>query len=294
MEVVLESTPEIPVAAEHALAKIYGQPMSQLPKDLYIPPEALEIFLDAFEGPLDLLLYLIRKQNLNILDIPMAALTRQYLDYVEKMKSTQRFELASEYLLMAAMLIEIKSRMLLPRPPTAVAEEVDPRAALIKRLLEYEQMKLAAAGLDKLPQAERDFAVILVICEKQTSLQTPDVEPEDLRRAWASILARAKLNKTHLITRDELSVRARMSYLLRTLKPGLHVEFAQLFEETLSVPLVVVTFLAILELARERLISITQTESFSPIYVQLAGDGGVMVAATSTVQCAIAANDENV
>ena len=294
MEVASEPTPEIPVAAEHALAKIYGQPMSQMPKDLYIPPEALEIFLDAFEGPLDLLLYLIRKQNLNILDIPMAALTRQYLDYVEKMKSTQRFELASEYLLMAAMLIEIKSRMLLPRPPALVAEEVDPRAALVKRLLEYEQMKLAAAGLDELPQAERDFAVVHVIFEKQTSLQMPDVEPEDLRRAWASILARAKLNKTHLITRDELSVRARMSYLLRKLKPGLHVEFAELFEEALSVPLVVVTFLAILELARERLISVAQTESFSPIYVQLAGDSGVMVAATPTVQGAIAANDENV
>jgi segregation and condensation protein A len=264
--------------------------MSQMPKDLYIPPEALEIFLDAFEGPLDLLLYLIRKQNLNILDIPMAALTRQYLDYVEKMKSTQRFELASEYLLMAAMLIEIKSRMLLPRPPAAVAEEIDPRAALVKRLLEYEQMKLAAAGLDDLPQAERDFAVVHVIFEKQTSLQMPDVEPEDLRRAWASILARAKLNKTHLITRDELSVRARMSYLLRKLKPGLHVEFSQLFEEAASVPLVVVTFLAILELARERLITVAQTEPFSPIYVQLAGDGGVMVAATSTS----AANDETV
>jgi len=135
--------------------------------------------------------------------------------------------------------------------------------------------------------------VVHVIFEKQTSLQMPDVEPEDLRRAWASILARAKLNKTHLITRDELSVRARMSYLLRKLKPGLHVEFAQLFEEALSVPLVVVTFLAILELARERLISVAQTESFSPIYVQLAGDGGVMVAATPTVQGAIAANDEN-
>jgi segregation and condensation protein A len=294
MEVAAQPIPEIPIAAEHAhaLAKIYGQPMSQMPKDLYIPPEALEIFLDAFEGPLDLLLYLIRKDNLNILDIPMAVLTRQYLDYVEKMKTSQRFELAAEYLLMAAMLIEIKSRMLLPRPPAAIAEEIDPRAALVKRLLEYEQMKLAAAGLDELPQAERDFAVVHVLFEKQTSLQMPDVEPEDLRRAWASILARAKLNKTHLITRDELSVRARMSYLLRKLKPGLHVEFAQLFEEAASVPLVVVTFLAILELARERLITVAQTEPFSPIYVQLAGDGGVMVAATPTVHGANAANDE--
>jgi segregation and condensation protein A len=279
------------VVAEHSLAKIYGQPMSEMPKDLYIPPEALEIFLDAFEGPLDLLLYLIRKQNLNILDIPMAALTRQYLDYVEKMKSTQRFELAAEYLLMAAMLIEIKSRMLLPRPPTVEAEEIDPRAELVKRLLEYEQMKLAAAGLDDLPQAERDFAIVHVIFEKQASTRLPDVEPDDLRKAWSWILARAKLNKMHLISRDELSVRARMSYLLRKLKPGVHVEFAQLFEETATVPLVVVTFLAILELARERLISVAQTEPFKPIYVHLAGDGGVMVAATPT-QSTDAANDE--
>jgi segregation and condensation protein A len=279
------------VVAEHSLAKIYGQPMSEMPKDLYIPPEALEIFLDAFEGPLDLLLYLIRKQNLNILDIPMAALTRQYLDYVEKMKSTQRFELAAEYLLMAAMLIEIKSRMLLPRPPAVAAEEIDPRAELVKRLLEYEQMKLAAAGLDDLPQAERDFAIVHVIFEKQASTRLPDVEPDDLRKAWSWILARAKLNKMHLISRDELSVRARMSYLLRRLKPGVHVEFAQLFEETATVPLVVVTFLAILELARERLISVAQTEPFKPIYVHLAGDGGVMVAASPT-QSTHGADDE--
>ena len=295
METAVASLPDpaatAAVVAEHSLAKIYGQPMSEMPKDLYIPPEALEIFLDAFEGPLDLLLYLIRKENLNILDIPMAALTRQYLDYVEKMKSTQRFELAAEYLLMAAMLIEIKSRMLLPRPPTVEAEEIDPRAELVKRLLEYEQMKLAAAGLDDLPQAERDFAIVHVIFEKQASTRLPDVEPDDLRKAWSWILARAKLNKMHLISRDELSVRARMSYLLRKLKPGVHVEFAQLFEETATVPLVVVTFLAILELARERLISVAQTEPFKPIYVHLAGDGGVMVAATPT-QSTDVANDE--
>ena len=291
MDVATETPPEVTLVAEHTLAKIYGQPFGEMPKDLYIPPEALEVFLDAFEGPLDLLLYLIRKQNLNILDIPMAALTRQYLDYVETMKSSQRFELAAEYLLMAAMLIEIKSRMLLPRPPATAAEEADPRAALVKRLLEYEQMKLAAAGLDDLPQAERDYAVVQVIFEKQTAMRMPDVEPEDLRRAWALILARAKLNKTHLISRNELSVRAVMSYLLRRLKPGLHVEFAQLFEETATLPMVVVTFLAILELARERLISVAQTEPFSPIYVQLAGDGGVMVAATPDFGTH-AANDE--
>jgi segregation and condensation protein A len=272
-----------------ALARIYGQAMTEMPKDLYIPPEALEVFLDAFEGPLDLLLYLIRKQNLNILDIPMAQLTKQYLEYVEAMTSSQKFELAAEYLLMAAMLIEIKSRMLLPRPPAAEKEENDPRAELVKRLLEYEQMKLAAAGLDELPQAERDFAIIHVIFEKQAALRLPDVEPEDFRRAWASILARAKLNQTHLISRDELSVRARMTHLLRKLKPGIHVEFVQLFEEA-TVPIVVVTFLAILELSRERLITVAQTEPFSPIYVQLAGDGGLMVATQSAA--VDAANDE--
>ena len=192
---------------------------------------------------------------------------------------------------MAAMLIEIKSRMLLPRPPQAETEEADPRAELVRRLLEYEQMKLAAAGLDELPQAERDYAIVQVMVEKTAALRLPDVEPEDLRRAWASILARAKLNKTHLISRDELSVRARMSHLLRHLKPGLHVEFTQLFEETATVSLVVVTFLAILELARERLISVAQTEPYSPIYVQLASDGGVMVAA-SPEQGTDAANDE--
>ncbi|MBS0313527.1 MAG: segregation/condensation protein A [Proteobacteria bacterium] len=276
---------------DHALARIYGQPLAELPKDLYIPPEALEVFLDAFEGPLDLLLYLIRKQNLNILDIPMAALTHQYLEYVEKMKTSQRFELAAEYLLMAAMLIEIKSRMLLPRPPQAVAEEVDPRAELVKRLLEYEQMKLAAAGLDQLPQAERDFAIVRVVIEKQALVHLPDVVPDDLSRAWASILARAKLNRSHLISRDALSVRARMSHLLRRLKPGLHVEFSQLFEEEATVALVVVTFLAILELARERLIAVAQTEPYSPIYVQLVSDGGVMVAATPEAGTA-AANDD--
>jgi segregation and condensation protein A len=280
----------MPGSMPPALAKIYGQAMTEMPKDLYIPPEALEIFLDAFEGPLDLLLYLIRKQNLNILDIPMAQLTKQYLAYVEAMTSSQKFELAAEYLLMAAMLIEIKSRMLLPRPPAEEKEENDPRAELVKRLLEYEQMKLAAAGLDELPQAERDFAIIRVIFEKQAALRLPEVEPDDFRKAWAAILARAKLNKTHMISRDELSVRARMSYLLRKLKAGVHVEFGQLFEETATVPMVVVTFLAILELSRERLITVAQTEPFSPIYVQLAGDGGLMVATQSATSDA--ANDE--
>ncbi len=285
---VSDATVDAPaVLLPHSYGKVYGQSISELPKDLYIPPEALEIILDAFEGPLDLLLYLIRKQNLNILDIPMANLTRQYLEYVEAMKSTQRFELAAEYLLMAAMLIEIKSRMLLPRPPAAEKEELDPRAELVRRLLEYEQMKVAAAGLDDLPMAERDFAIIHVIFQKQAAMRMPDVEPEDFLRAWGWILARAKVNRAHLISRDELSVRARMSNVLRRLKPGVHVEFVSLFEEEANVPMVIVTFLAILELSRERLITVAQTEPYSPIYVQLVGDGGIMVAASTD-----AANDE--
>jgi segregation and condensation protein A len=278
---------EVAAVLPHSFGKIYGQPISEMPKDLYIPPEALEIFLDAFEGPLDLLLYLIRKQNLNILDIPMANLTRQYLEYVEAMKSSQRFELAAEYLLMAAMLIEIKSRMLLPRPPEAEKEETDPRAELVRRLLEYEQMKLAAAGLDELPLAERDFAIVQIIFHKQAAMRLPEVEPDDFLKAWSWILARAKQNRHHMISRDELSVRARMSHVLRKLKAGVHVEFTTLFEEEATVPMVIVTFLAILELSRERLISVAQTEPYSPIYVQLVGDGGIMVAASTN-----AANDE--
>ncbi|MGL4231486.1 MAG: segregation and condensation protein A [Casimicrobium sp.] len=287
----VETPPETEVAATlpHAFGKIYGQPISEMPKDLYIPPEALEIILDAFEGPLDLLLYLIRKQNLNILDIPMASLTRQYLEYVEAMKSTQRFELAAEYLLMAAMLIEIKSRMLLPRPPVEEKEEVDPRAELVRRLLEYEQMKVAAAGLDDLPLADRDFAIIHVIFQKQAAMRLPDVELDDFLKAWSWILARAKQNKHHMISRDELSVRARMSNVLRKLKPNVHVEFTSLFEEEANVPMVIVTFLAILELSRERLITVAQTEPYSPIYVQLVGDGGIMTAVSTD-----AANDEAV
>ncbi len=266
--VAIEAAPR--AGEEAAVARVYGQPLTELPKDLYIPPDALKVFLDAFEGPLDLLLYLIRKQNLNILDIPMALLTRQYLEYVEAIKGANRFDLASEYLLMAAMLIEIKSRMLLPKPVSAEAEpEEDPRAQLVRRLLEYEQFKLAAAGLDQLPMAERDFAVIHVLFERQAIQRLPDVSPDDLRRAWLQILARAKLNQALLVSREALSVRARMSHVLRRLQPALHVEFSQLFEEDASLPLVVVTFLALLELAREQLVRVTQAEPYSPIYVQL-------------------------
>jgi segregation and condensation protein A len=244
--------------------------MLELPQDLYIPPEALEIFLETFEGPLDLLLYLIRKQNIDVLDIPMADLTRQYLAYVEIMRQTQ-LELAAEYLLMAAMLIEIKSRMLLPRPPSMEANEQDPRAELVRRLVEYEQMKLAARKMDEVPRVERDFSVAQVWFERQVVVRMPDVHPDDLRNAWAQLLARAKANRHHLVTREQLSVRGQMARILRFLRAGLFVEFTQLFFENAGVAELVVSFLAILELTRESLLQVTQAEPFAPIYVQLRG-----------------------
>jgi len=257
-------------AADEAppLALVYGEPLVDMPTDLYIPPEALRVFLEAFEGPLDLLLYLIRKQNLDVLDIPMAALTRQYLEYVEIMRETQ-LELAAEYLLMAAVLIDIKSRMLLPRPASVADDASDPRAELVRRLLEYEQMKQAARDLDQLPRIDRDFELVEVWIEKIAQVRLPLVRPEDLRAAWGSILQRAKINRHHLISRDELSVRDQMSRVLRLVKAGEYVAFTSLFAETASVPMVVVTFLAILELSREGLIDVVQAEAFAPIHVQL-------------------------
>jgi segregation and condensation protein A len=262
--------PEAGVMAAHAIAKVYGQPLKEMPQDLYIPPEALAIFLEAFEGPLDLLLYLIRKQNLNILDIPMAALTKQYLVYVEEMRNTQ-FELAAEYLLMAAVLIEIKSRMLLPKPPALAGEEVeDPRAELVRRLLEYEQMKAMARKLDELPQVGRDFELVHVWFERNAAVRLPSVHPEDLKRAWATLLAQAKLNKHHLIARESVTVRDQMTQVLRRLAGGEHVEFTELFEKQASVSMIVTTFVAVLEMAREQMIEITQAEAYAPIYVKLA------------------------
>jgi segregation and condensation protein A len=268
-----------PAGALEPIARVYGEPLLELPKDLYIPPDALEIFLETFEGPLDLLLYLIRRQNIDVLDIPMAELTRQYLEYVELMRRTQ-LELAAEYLLMAAVLIEIKSRMLLPKPPVTGGEEPeDPRAALVRQLLEYERMKLAARQLDGLPHAGRDYRVVQVWFERSVGERLPEVRPEDLKAAWASLLQRARVNRHHLVTREQLSVRAQMSRVMRLLESGRYVEFTAAFAENADVPHLVVTLLAILELAKESLITVSQTEPFAPIYLHaiaspLAAPGG--------------------
>jgi segregation and condensation protein A len=253
-----------------AVARLYGEPLFTLPTDLYIPPDALEVFLEAFEGPLDLLLYLIRKQNFNILDIPMASVTRQYLAYVEQIRKTN-LELASEYLLMAAMLIEIKSRMLLPPKKAAEGEEAeDPRAELVRRLIEYEQMKLAAARLDALPVIGRDFLRAQVVIEQSLAPRFPDVDADELRTAWADILRRAKLIQHHHITREQLSVREHMSIVLKSLQGRRFAMFEDLFDVSRGPQVLVVTFIAMLELARERLLEVTQAEAFAPIYVRLA------------------------
>ena len=258
----------VPIAPAVApFATIYGEPLTEIPVDLYIPPDALEILLDAFQGPLDLLLYLIRRQNLDVLDIPMAPLTRQYLEYVELMRS-KNLELAAEYLVMAATLIEIKSRMLLPRPP-AVDEEEDPRAELVRRLLEYEQMKKAALQLDALPQVGRDVLAISVLVERTAIERLPDVHPRDLAEAWRTLLFRARMTKHHRVSREELSVREHMSQILRQLKESRVAEFTELFDPARGVAVLVVTFLALLELAREMLIDVTQSEGFAPIYVRI-------------------------
>ena len=265
---ILPAMPQ--VIDQVALARLYGEPMFAIPRDLYIPPDALEVFLEAFEGPLDLLLYLIRKQNFDILDIPMAGVTRQYLLYVDEIRG-RNLELAAEYLLMAAMLIEIKSRMLLPSRKTAEGQEAeDPRAELVRRLLEYERIKLAAARLNALPQIGRDFLQAQVFIEQSLQPRFPDVSVVDLQEAWRDIMKRAKLVQHHKITREELSVREHMSLVLKKLQGRRFVEFEELFDAAKGIPVLVVTFIAMLELAKETLIEITQAEVFAPIYVRLA------------------------
>ena len=267
----LKDIPGMPAVIDQvALARLYGEPLFAMPHDLYIPPDALKVFLEAFEGPLDLLLYLIRKQNFNILDIPMAAVTRQYLAYVDEIRSTN-LELAAEYLLMAAMLIEIKSRMLLPPKKTAEGQEAeDPRAELVRRLLEYEQIKLAAHQLNSIPQFGRDFLRAQVFVEQALQPRFPDVNVVDLQDAWRDIVKRARLVQHHVITREELSVREHMSIVLRKLQNNRFVEFEELFDTTRGMPVLVVTFIAMLELCKEGLIDVTQAEAFAPIYVRLA------------------------
>jgi segregation and condensation protein A len=267
----VDSTPNVVDAV--ALARLYGEPLFAMPQDLYIPPDALEVFLETFEGPLDLLLYLIRKQNFNVLDIPMAEVTRQYLSYVEQIRGTN-LELAAEYLLMAAMLIEIKARMLLPIKPRGDGQEPeDPRAELVRRLLEYEQMKLASQKLDQLPRLGRDFYNAQAIADFEVEQVLPSVQLDDLKSAWADILRRANLNAHHHITREQLSVREHMTHILRQLNNVRFVEFGELFmariNEGASVAVVVVYFFSLLELSRESLLDITQAEPYAPIYVRL-------------------------
>ena len=270
MNLPLDLPPHETVAEREAVARIYGEPLLELPRDLYIPPDALEVILEAFEGPLDLLLYLIRKSNLDILDIPMAPLTNQYLVYVEAMRRNN-LELAADYLLMAAMLLEIKSRMLLPRPPKAVEDDgLDPRAELVRRLLEYEQMKMAAARLDVLPRAGRDFEWVGVVVTERIVERQPEVSLHELQVAWLRIMKRVRLTRHHTVRRDELSVREHMSMVLRRLEGGAFVVFDSLFDFKLGAAGVVVCFLAVLELVKERMINLAQTEAFAPIYVRLA------------------------
>jgi len=262
------TAPQLPAGLP--IAHVFGQPVLEVPQDLFIPPDALQVILESFEGPLGLLLYLIRKQNLDVLNIPMADITRQYMGYVDAMRS-ERLELAAEYLLMAALLIEIKSRLLLPRPPLdEEGEPDDPRAELVRRLLDYEQMKLAALELDKLPQADRDFAWLAVLIEQGAEARLPDVAAVDLRQAWLAILSRAKHKRSHKVEKDELSVREQMSWILRYLAEREYVPFEELFEVDKGVAHLVVNFIAVLELVKEGLIKVSQEEAYQPIYVRIA------------------------
>lgn len=276
-----DSRPDIPSSAEtdmllsgkagksDIVARLYGESVTEIPADLYIPPEALEVFLEAFEGPLDLLLYLIRRQHFNILDIPMAQLTLQYLHYVDRIRS-QKLELAAEYLLMAAMLVEIKSRLLLPKvKPESAEEPEDPRAELVRRLLEYERMKLAAHTLDELPKLGSDFFLPQAAIPKKPEKAWPAVTAGELRQAFAEIIRRAKLSSRHTVSKQELSVREHMASILRQLRNVRFVEFYELFDESAALAVVVVHFLALLELAKETLIEITQVEAGAPIYIRL-------------------------
>ena len=286
------------------LAMVLGQPMLQIPQDLYIPPDALEIILDAFEGPLDLLLYLIRRQNLDILDIPVAEITRQYVDYIQSLHE-MRFELAAEYLVMAAILAEIKSRMLLPRPPVEEGLEHDPRADLVRRLQEYERFKQAAEDLDTLPRQERDTSPASALLPDRAEIRLPPpVDIRDMLLALHDVLTRAELFTQHAIKRDALSVRQRMGELLERMADGTFHRFESLFSPEEGRLGVVVTFLSLLELAKERLLDIVQEPAdtsrpgehgaLAPIYVKSLALGEADPAAlalSSEFDDAEAAND---
>ena len=260
-----DSTPDVVDGV--AIARLYGEPLFKVPDGLYIPPDALEVFLESFEGPLDLLLYLIRKQKFDVMNVPMALVTEQYMGYVELIRKTN-LELAAEYLVMAAALMQIKSRLLLPVTRIDEGEEVeDPQAELARRLLEYEKMKLAARDIDKIPRNGRDFWKAFVLIEQTQNKVLPEVSAEELSRVWREVLANAQLRGNHSISRQELSVREFMTKILRRLAEEPFVEFQNLFEKGCGVEFAIVNYLAILELAKDGLVRITQAVPFAPLYV---------------------------
>ena len=261
-----------PMPSENTIAWVFGQPVTNVPQDLFIPPDALKVVLGSFQGPLDLLLYLIRKQNIDVLDIPMVKITEQYLHYIAQMEAYQ-FDLAAEYLLMAAMLVEIKSRLLLPRPEEIEEGEADPRAELVRRLLAYEQMKLAAQELDALPRAGRDFAWTYLPLEIAVEAKLPEVYITDLTQAWLSILSRAKHTRSHEVIKETISVRAQMTAILRRLNGHGICRFHDLFNPEQGVAYVVVNFIALLELAKEGLVGIVQEDGFGEIRISLNHEG---------------------
>jgi segregation and condensation protein A len=267
---MLESTIERPMAMPHAIAIVNGAPFNQLPEDLYIPPDALEVFLELFEGPLDLLLYLIRRQNLDIINIPIAQITHQYIAYIQVMGSL-KMELAAEYLVMAALLAEIKSRMLLPRQTESEDVEDDPRATLIRRLQEYECIKSVAEEIDLMPRLERDiFAAIVDVSKLDIEQALPDIQLNEMLLAFRDVLKRVEQLSHHHITKEPLSVRERMSTILENLKGADNLLFSQLFLRKEGRQGVVVSFLAILELSKERLIDIFQSEPYAELRVRAA------------------------
>jgi len=259
-----------PEQVEMPFAMVNGEPLTQLPRDLYIPPQALEVFLDAFEGPLDLLLYLIRRQNIDVLDIPIAEITRQYTQYIELMQDLQ-LELAGEYLVMAATLAEIKSRMLLPRPASAADGEEDPRAELVRRLQEYERFKRAAADIDTLPRLERDtWQASAEMRDRPAASVLPQVTLQEMLIAFKEVAMRAEMFAHHHVRREPLSVRERMSNILAALEQGSFLEFGQLFSAEEGRAGATVSFIAILELVREGLIDIVQAQPYAPLHVRAA------------------------